>query len=206
MIVTVGDQQFVADDVVVAVPLGVMKAGKIAFTPRLPDEHLAAIEGIGFSAVNKFLLVWDETFWDDVDFLVYTPTRSDIFSWFANVNALSPGANALLTFAYADEARASESATDEALIELAMTHLRDMYGDDVPDPTAMLRTAWATDPFALGSYSFTAISTEMVHFDQVATPVGRVHFAGEHTHRDYFSTVHGAYLSGVRAAKEIVDR
>jgi monoamine oxidase len=183
----------------------VLKAQRIDFEPPLPEPHLTAIEGIGFNAVDKFLFTWDETFWDDVDFLVYTPTRRDIFNWFANVNSLVPGSNALMTFAFADEARASETASDEELIDLALAHLRDMYGDDVPPPTAMLRSRWATDPFTLGAYSFTAITTEMDHFDQIATPAGRVHFAGEHTHREYFSTVHGAYLSGRRAASEIID-
>ena len=32
----------------------------------------------------------------------------------------------------------------------------------------------------------------------------RLFFAGEATDSDYFGTVHGAYLSGVRAANEIL--
>lgn len=205
VVVTADGRRFAAEHVVVAVPLGVLKAGTIEFRPSLPDAHRTAIDGIGFNAVDKFLFTWDETFWDDVDFLVHTTERRDIFNWFANVNSLVPGANALMTFAFAEEARASETATDADLIALLMTHLRDMYGDDVPPPTAMLRSRWATDPFTSGSYSFTATTTEMAHFDQVATRVGRLHFAGEHTHREFFSTVHGAHLSGVRAAKEILD-
>jgi monoamine oxidase len=42
-------------------------------------------------------------------------------------------------------------------------------------------------------------------FDVLAKPEGRVHFAGEHTSRDFFGTAHGAYLSGLRAATEIDD-
>lgn len=30
-------------------------------------------------------------------------------------------------------------------------------------------------------------------------------YAGEHTDSDYFATVHGAYLSGQRAAQEVID-
>ncbi len=41
----------------------------------------------------------------------------------------------------------------------------------------------------------------------LAEPVGRMlHFAGEHTHTEYMSTVHGAYLSGIRAANDITGR
>lgn len=203
--VAVGDRRFTAADVVVAVPLGVMQAGAITFEPSLPDELLDAVGSVGFSAVDKFLFVWDDTFWDDVDFLVYTPTRRDVFNWFLNVNALRPGAHALMTFAYADEARASESMSDDEIVELAMSHLRDMYGADIPPPVAMRRSSWATDPYTLGAYSFTSVDTRMEHFDVLATPVGPLHFAGEHTDRAFFSTVHGAYLSGKRAAAEILD-
>jgi monoamine oxidase len=212
-VVAEGDRQIVVtaeatittDQVVVAVPLGVMKAGAIRFDPPLPDEHLDAIAGIGFNAVDKFLLVWDETFWDDTDFLVYTPERRDVFNWFLNVNSLRPDANALMTFAYADEARALEAMTDDEVIALALSHLRAMYGPDVPAPTAMRRSAWVADPHTRGSYSFTSVDTRMEHFEILATPVGRIHFAGEHTDVSYFSTVHGAYLSGLRAAAEILD-
>lgn len=45
----------------------------------------------------------------------------------------------------------------------------------------------------------------MHHFEDLATPVAdKVFFAGEHTHAEYFSTAHGAYLSGIRAAREIL--
>ncbi len=198
--------QFAADNVIVAVPLGVLKARAISFEPALPDEHLEAIDSVGFSAVDKFLLVWDDTFWDDTDYLVYTPARRDVFNWFLNVNSLQPGANALMTFAYADEARASEERTDDEIVALVMQHLRDMYGPDIPAPTAIRRSAWATDPYTLGAYSFTSVDTRMEHFDLLAEPAGNIHFAGEHTNRDYYSTVHGAYLSGQRAADEILDR
>jgi monoamine oxidase len=32
----------------------------------------------------------------------------------------------------------------------------------------------------------------------------RLFFAGEHTEADYFSTAHGAYLSGIREADKII--
>lgn len=201
-----GQRRITAADVVVAVPLGVMKARVIAFDPTLPADTRTAIAAVGFGAVDKFLFVWDDTFWDDTDYLVYTPSRQDLFNWFLNVNSLHPGSHALMTFAYADEALASEALTDGEITDLAMRYLRDMYGPNVPNPTAMRRSAWATDPFTLGAYSFTSIDTRMEHFDRLAAPVGRIHFAGEHTHRAYFSTVHGAYLSGQRAAEEILDQ
>ncbi len=195
--------ELTASTAVVTVPLGVLRAGAMSFEPPLDEARQEAIDGVGFNCVDKFLFVWDEAFWDDTDLIVYTPERSDLFSYFVNGEALVPGSAALITFAYADEARASEGRTDDEMVELLMAHLTDIYGPDIPRPTAMRRTSWGTDPFTFGSYSFPSVTTEMEHFDELAAPHGRVHFAGEHTSRDYFGTVHGAYLSGLRAADEI---
>jgi monoamine oxidase len=204
VVVTANGQQLTASKVIVAVPLGVLKSASIDFSPTLPARKRDAIAGVGFSAVNKFLFVWDSTFWDDTDFLAFTSPRRDVFNWFLNVDRLSPNAHALMTFAFADEARSVEKATDAELTELVMSHLRSMYGPNIPGPKAMLRSAWVSDPNTLGSYSFTSVNTRMAHFDDLARTEGNLLFAGEHTHRDYFSTVHGAYLSGLRAAKEIL--
>jgi monoamine oxidase len=195
--------ELTASAAVVTVPLGVLRAGAVNFEPPLDEARQDAIDGVGFNCVDKFLFVWDEAFWDDTDLIVYTPERSDLFSYFVNGEALVPGSAALITFAYADEARASEGRSDDEMVELLMAHLTDVYGPDIPRPTAMRRTSWGTDPFTFGSYSFPSVTTEMEHFDELAAPHGRVHFAGEHTSRDYFGTVHGAYLSGLRAADEI---
>jgi lysine-specific histone demethylase 1 len=41
-------------------------------------------------------------------------------------------------------------------------------------------------------------------YDTLAAPVGKtLFFAGEHTHKKHPATVHGAYLSGLRAAAEV---
>ena len=51
-----------------------------------------------------------------------------------------------------------------------------------------------------------AIDDSVVDFDDLAEEVNdKVFFAGEHTEADYYSTVHGAYLSGIREANKIID-
>jgi monoamine oxidase len=186
----VGSKRFDAARVVVAVPLGVLSAGAVA--------------SVGFSAVEKFCFVWDEPFWDDTEFLAYTPLRPDLYNLFVNLHSVDRSVPALMTFAYADEARAASRRSDAESVELAVRHLRDMYGTKVRRPRAMRRSRWVADPFVRGAYSFPSVDTRPGDFDLLAQSVGRVHFAGEHTHAEHFSTVHGAYLSGRRAAFEVL--
>ena len=86
-----------------------------------------------------------------------------------------------------------------------MATLKTMYGNNIPDPIDYQITRWRADPFALGAYSFTSVATTPTSRSLLAKPINnRVLFAGEATQKNFFSTVHGAYLSGVREANRIL--
>lgn len=111
-----------------------------------------------------------------------------------------------MTFAYADYARQTETMSDAQIIDEVMRHLKDIYGNNIPNPTNIVRTKWQNNPNSFGAYSYTAVGTEMQHFDDLAQEINnKLFFAGEHTHIDYFSTAHGAYLSGIREADKIIE-
>jgi len=195
-----------ADYVLVTVPLGVLKANSIQFVPALPSSKQTAIEKVGMNSVNKFLLTWDTAFWDDEQYISYTPEAKDKFNYFVNVKKIQPNVNALMTFAYATYGWLTENMTDAEVIDEIMQHLKDIYGNSIPNPTNLLRTKWRNNPNSFGAYSYTAVGTEMKHFEDLAEAVNnKLFFAGEHTEVDYFSTVHGAYLSGIREADKIID-
>ncbi|MFN8310771.1 MAG: NAD(P)/FAD-dependent oxidoreductase [Chitinophagales bacterium] len=205
MVVTHNSTTTEADYALVTVPLGVLKHNSIAFSPALPAVKQTAIQKLGMNCVNKFLLTWDTAFWDTTQYICYTGNVKDKFNYFVNVKKYQPSVNALLTFAYADYARQTESMTDAEVKDAVMLHLKDMYGSGIPNPTNLLRTKWQSNENSFGAYSYTAVGTEMRHFDDLAEAISdKLFFAGEHTHADYFSTAHGAYLSGIREADKIL--
>lgn len=194
------------DYVLVTASLGVLKKNAIQFKPALPTTKQNAIKKIGMNCVNKFLLTWNTAFWDDVQYISYTPAIKDKFNYFVNLKKVNPNVNALMTFAYADYARHTETMTDAQIINEIMIHLRDVYGNSIPNPKNMLRTKWNSNENSFGAYSYTAVGTEMKHFDDLAEEINdKVFFGGEHTEADYFSTAHGAYLSGIREANKIIS-
>lgn len=71
-----------------------------------------------------------------------------------------------------------------------------------------LVTRWDTDPWALGSYSVLPVGTSGSARAVLAETVvaGRVVLAGEYTAVDFPATVHGAYLSGQRAAATLAQQ
>ena len=87
-----------------------------------------------------------------------------------------------------------------------MQTLRTMYDSEIPDPISWLITRWNADPFARGSYSSYGVNSSPADAQALGETVNDIlFFAGEATHPDHQATVHGALLSGYRAAQEVIN-
>ncbi len=198
--------EFTADQVLVTLPLGVLKSRKVKFSPDLPADKQQAIHHLGMGVLNKCYLQFKEPFWpEDVDWLEYIPAQPGYWTeWVSFQHAAKQPV--LLGFTAADAALEIEKLSDRDVVASAMKTLKTIFGRDIPEPVDYQLTRWAQDPFALGSYSFNAIGSTPPMRDELAAPVDdRLFFAGEASHRGYFATAHGAYLSGLRAAAEMLD-
>lgn len=95
------------------------------------------------------------------------------------------------------------SAEPGAATAFAIDELVAHYGADVRRQLQPLaETRWGADPWAMGAYSH-ALPGCAAARRALAEPVGgRLFFAGEATSTRSFSTAHGAWESGLRAADE----
>ena len=205
-LVKVNENSIEADYVIVSVPLGVLKNTSISFQPSLPASKLSAIQNIQMGNVNKFLFIWNTPFWDtNIQYIGYTPETKGKFNYFMNMLKFLPTTNGLMTFAFGDYATVTETMTDAQINSEVMAQLKSIYGNNIPNPTNMLRTKWGKNINTFGAYSFATNGTTSDDFDTMATEINnKLFFAGEHTERNYRGTVHGAYLSGIREADKII--
>lgn len=205
VLVATSQGDFEADYVIVTVPLGVLKKEKIAFTPALPEEKANAINALGMGVLNKVYLKFDSVFWDqDITNLSKVSAAKGQFSYWINL-APATGVPILTAFNAADYGKQVELLSDEQIIEQTMANLKLMYGEEIPQPAGHLITRWNSDEFSYGSYSYVPKGATADMREDLAAPVaGKVLFAGEATHSDYPSTVHGAFLSGEREADRII--
>lgn len=103
-----------------------------------------------------------------------------------------------------------EGLADEQAGGIVHRALASWLGREPPKPVGIHVTRWATDRFSRGSYShMVAGVSEAGHREEFQRPVmneegGVLRFAGEHTSRNHFATVHGALLSGWREADAIL--
>jgi polyamine oxidase len=186
-----------ADRVIITIPLGVLKAGIIAFDPPLPEGKQVAIERLGFGLLNKVVLKFDQPFWPDAEVIGLVGSAQPV-SMLVNGETFAD-APLLVGLRGGREAREREALSDQDAVAQVVTAL------NAPNPTGSLVTRWAADPFARGSYSFIAVGSSPDDMEALAEPVGeRLLFAGEATNPEFFATVHGAYLSGIREAERIL--
>ncbi|MYA15559.1 MAG: FAD-dependent oxidoreductase [Gammaproteobacteria bacterium] len=203
VLTTAVGETFEAAFAVVTLPLGVLKKRAIVFTPALPPAKEHAIDSLGMGVLNKTCLLFDDIFWQpDVELIGYVGAQPG--QW-AEAVSLYPYTRQpiLMMFNAGAYAVRTEAMADAEIVSEALAALVDMYGS-VPPPRDALVTRWRSDSWSYGSYSYVPVGSSFAQYAELAAPIGgRVFFAGEATHEEYPATVHGAFLSGVRAARRI---
>lgn len=201
--VTTTQGEHTADQVVVTLPLGVLKAGRVAFHPDLPEPQRKAIDGLGMGLLNKCYLRFEKAFWPEkLDWIEHVSAQPGVWTEWVSLMRITQKP-VLLGFNAAERAHEIEGLTDEQTLQDAMKTLHMLFGPNIPDPLDAQVTRWASDPFALGSYSFNALGSTPQMRQNLGLPLAnKVFFAGEATEEHHFGTAHGAYLSGLRAASE----
>ncbi|KAJ8102444.1 flavin-containing amine oxidoreductase-domain containing protein [Lipomyces tetrasporus] len=210
-----------ADRVICTVPLGVLKADTISFQPELPEKKKESIQNLGFGVLNKVVLVYDMCFWDPDKDIVgvardnngsadrmnqesYRDVRGRFYMFWNCTKVV--GKHCLVALMAGQAAVDTSRHPDEVLIRDATYVLSRMYPSvAIPHPTETIITRWHQDPFSRGSYSFVGPNATGEDYDTLAAPTcdDNLFFAGEATSRTHPATVHGAYLSGLRAAEEV---
>ena len=127
--VTIEDgSNFVADAVIVTVPIGVLKANLIAFEPKLPEWKLAAISDLGVGNENKIALLFDKVFWPNVELLGIAAPTSYACGYFLNLHKAT-GNPVLVYMAAGRFAYDLEKLSDEAAADFVMLQLKRMFPD-----------------------------------------------------------------------------
>ena len=200
-----------ADAAVVTVPLGVLRAGAVAFDPPLAPAKRGAVDALRMGDFDKVVLTFREPFWEagwrglwsgPPDVLAFQRPTRDSFGIAVNLHPHT-GAPVLVAMAAGRAARWVEDAGPGAVRAEWEAVAERAY----PGSAALLdrveTSAWTADPYSRGAYSVVPPGVDGPAAQAaLAAPHGRVTFAGEATAGRDQGTVHGAYDSGVRAAHE----
>ncbi|MFN3891718.1 MAG: flavin monoamine oxidase family protein [Beijerinckiaceae bacterium] len=185
--------------VIVTVPTNVIASGALRFSPDLP-EKVEACGALPLGVANKiFLAARDAKDLPENARLFGARDRSDIGAYH-----FRPFGRPMIEGYFGGRlAREIEAEGLSGFADFAIGEVTAALGSSWKRRLRPLCASfWSSDPFALGSYSH-ALPGEWMRRAQLAKPVeDRIFFAGEATSPHNFSTAHGAWESGERAAGE----
>ncbi|XP_001359023.2 peroxisomal N(1)-acetyl-spermine/spermidine oxidase isoform X1 [Drosophila pseudoobscura] len=224
---------FHAAHVICTIPLGVLKhTHKTLFDPELPQFKQESIENLMFGTVDKIYLEYERPFlsadisevmllWNDDKRDMHTCTEEELASeaylsknWYKKIYSFAKVTDTLLLgWVSGREAEYMETLSHEAVAEKCTEILRSFLQDPyVPKPKRCVCTSWKSQEFTGGAYTSIPVGATQEDIENLAQPLyatpqamkPAILFAGEHTHSSFYSTVHGAYLSGRTAAQYLL--
>ncbi|KAI8464615.1 MAG: hypothetical protein J3K34DRAFT_474170 [Monoraphidium minutum] len=207
--VTAGGEAYAAAAAVVTLPVGVLNARTVKFSPELPAAKLAAAGRLGMGVLNKVILEFPPgARLPGVNWVARMPLQSDQGRWreFFSLKAAF-GRPVVVAFNAGPAAEYPPGTPDAQLVAEATAALRGVLGGGgggggkLPDPVAAWVTRWHDDPFARGSYAVVRPGAAGGERAALAAPVARrLYWAGEAASAREPATVPGAFGSGAAAA------
>lgn len=206
-------RSFRARAAVITLPVGVLRAGAVRFTPAIAArQKLVARLGWGYAV--RVMVRFKPRFWSAPvlpaalrgthgrNFGFINAAGQPVPTWWA----LSAPVPVLTGWAGGDDARRLERAGPRAVRTRALRSLAAILGTTVkqlrPWVVDFRWHDWSRDPFARGAYSFPKAGLED-GAERLAEPIAdTLFFAGEATAAEA-GTVHGALQSGRRVAQEV---
>lgn len=203
-VVTTEQGDFKADRIIVTLPLGVLKRGGVTFSPELPEDKTQAIQGLGMGTLNKIAVRFVRSFWGKDSVLAKLSGPHRHAGWMLNLEPIVD-APILVGFMTHPSTGTHTQESDEETLNNFLADLEACFGDAVERVDDYVVTRWQEDEWAYGAYSHIPVGGSGVLYDDLARTVdGVLYFAGEATHRDHPATAHGAAMSGLRVAEEIL--
>jgi monoamine oxidase len=195
----------IADVVVLALPFTIVR--EIEVTVRLPDTKRKAINELGYGTNAKLIAGFSRRVWEDAQKTGYTFTDLP-FQCCWETSRGQPGTHAILTnFAGGNLGLHLDDGEITTRAGEFVSQVEKIYpGATEAFTTKAVRQHWPSSPFVRGSYTCYKPGQYTTLSRSIATPVGNLFFAGEHTSEDFNGYMQGAAESGERAAREVLAK
>lgn len=218
--ITADGSAYQADKVIIALPLGVMKAGRdeegaVSFSPAIP-KYTRAIQQMGFGAIIKVLLEFKEAFWENEETARLAGNSLKEMGFLLSDEAVPtwwtqfPERSALLTgWLGGPNAEKKKEVSNEELLQDGIQSLANIFKRSVDDLKADLIAwnvvNWTAEPYTRGSYAYDTIEAPAARVI-LNTPVNNtLYFAGEYLYDGpAMGTVEAALTSGLETGKHIL--
>ncbi|MEP5731632.1 MAG: NAD(P)/FAD-dependent oxidoreductase [Sulfitobacter sp.] len=189
---------------ILTVSTGVLAAEAIKFVPALPNEKTTAIEQLPNGLLNKVGIEFDPA-WRGAGLGQMTDYHAGGDAY-CSLQFGFYDSDLAIGFVGGRFASALENEGPGATTDFCMQALRALFGQDALSSVKRTdETGWHNDPNTFGAYSYAKPGGANAR-RILAKPIeNKMFFAGEATMTHTYSTVHGAFQSGQRAAAQVIS-
>lgn len=178
------------------------------FTPKLSFNRVLALQGYHTPVYLKIFLQFPTAFWNSFKpniqyFNIWANALHECTIW-QNVDLPDfwPGSKIMYLTCTSPQSDMGENLNNNEWKQLLMPQLRNVFGNDIPDPTLIKVARWLDDPNFRGTYSNAPVEFTLEKFNEFYQPLGTngTHiFAGEAYCYNLFGYMQSAILSGSTA-------
>ncbi|MFI5135867.1 MAG: flavin monoamine oxidase family protein [Chitinophagales bacterium] len=212
-------EKFIAEKIIISVPLGVLNAdasgeGAISFFPSVADK-IESAKAMGYGAVMKIFLEFKESFWEpgkikeqmhlDLPPLGFILSGERMPTWWTQ---FPDDFNLLTGWLAGPRAEKMKTLSDAVLLEDSLQSLAAIFKMKLEDLKSKLLTSkimnWTVDPFARGAYTYSTVQSKRSREILSAPVEGTIFFCGEALYDGpEMGTVEAALSSGQTVAEKI---
>jgi len=190
---------FAGDRMVCAIPFSVLR--HVEVSPQWSPGKQRAIRGVTYASLSRITFQVRERYWLANGDNGFADTDIPGEIWDASLG--QPGQRGLLQlYLQGPASEFASTMTEGERIQYGIRQVERVFPGLEPQLEGVFSHCWDNDPWARGAVRLMRVGVRTTIGPDVATPDGRIHFAGEHT-SDWYAWMNGALESGHRAADEI---
>jgi monoamine oxidase len=200
------------DKVIVAIPLSILKANEIEFSPSLPSAKITALSRMEMDACIRLVFEYKANFWGDSSGFLHGGTTAPEYF---NTGIGRSMQTRTMTITVAGPKAKELSALGQAMVPVVLEELDSIFSgkatqnirkDDQNNIITVIQD-WTKEPFIKGGASYVkAGGTNQDRIDLASAVSEKLFFAGEATDvSGDAGTINGALLSAERVAQEVID-
>ena len=201
-------KKYICKSVLLTVSNGILQNEDITFIPQLPNYKIQAIHNLPMGILNKIGVLFKQGTFKENDigwYVALTDTNDNDKSQIISFEIRKRKKEHMIFFFGGKKGFDVENFPDK-YYKIITAFIKNQFGNLIENNIIeIIHTSWGKDPFTKGSYSFALPGHSSERELLKKSLEKKVYFAGEATIKSYYGTCHGAYISGVNAANEIIS-
>ena len=195
--------QISAGHAIVAIPPTL--AGRLRYQPAMPSARDALTQQFPAGSVIKFNVAYPKPFWREEGLSGFVMSLDDEFNIALDNSPPDGSCGVIVGFLEGTHARKAAELTPAERRQKVLGSLTRYFGEQAAEPFDFLEQDWNAEEFTRGCYGGRLGAGVWTQYGRaLASPVGRIHWAGAETSAIWNGYMDGAIRSGYRAAEALL--